>query len=94
VDLMKKYLGLISLVLIITFIIFSFITSQVLNPLPESLDLLLLLLLLLGSFFTSFFSVKGRLKTITLSISSIGMLVLLVVFIFVISMMLFGNFGT
>jgi hypothetical protein len=91
---MKKYLGLISLVLIITFIIISFIIPQVLNPLPESLDLLLLLLLLLGSFITAFFSVKGSLKTITLSISSIGMLVLLVVFIFVISMMLFGNFGT
>lgn len=94
VDLMKKYLGLISFVLIITFIILSFIIPQVLNPLPESLDLLLLLLLLLGSFFTAFFSLKGRLKTITLSISSIGMLFLLVLFIFMISMMLFGNFGT
>jgi hypothetical protein len=94
VDLMKKYLGIISLLLIITFIILSFIIPQVLEPLPDSLDLLLLLILLLGSFFTAIFSIKGRLKTITLSISSLGMLVLLIVFIFVISMMLFGNFGT
>ncbi|MCM3442200.1 histidine kinase [Metabacillus halosaccharovorans] len=91
---MKKYLGLISLVMIITFIILCFVIPQVLNPLPESLDLLLLLFLLLGSFLTAFFSVKGRLKTITLTISSFGMLVLFGLFIIVIGIMLFGNFGT
>ncbi|WP_235848466.1 histidine kinase [Litchfieldia alkalitelluris] len=82
------------MLLIITFIILSFITPQVLNPLPDSFDLLLLLFLLLGSFLTALISVKGRLKTITLSISSLGMLVLFVVCIFVIGMMMFGNFGT
>lgn len=91
---MKKYLSLISLILIITLIILSFVIPQVLTPLPESLDLLLLLLLLLGAFFTALFSVKGHIKTITLTISSLGMLVLIVTFIFIISIMLFGNFGT
>ncbi|PMC34320.1 histidine kinase [Bacillus sp. UMB0899] len=91
---MKKYLGLISLLLIFTFIILCFIIPQALNPLPDSLDLWLLLLLLLGSFFTALFSVKGRLKIITLTISSLGMAVLIVLCIFVIGMMLFGNFGT
>nr|WP_304214353.1 histidine kinase [Fredinandcohnia onubensis] len=91
---MKKYLGLISLVLMIVFLILTFIIPEALDSLPESLDLLLLLFLLLGSFITAIFSVKGRLKTIALSISSLGMLVLVVIFIFVVSMMLFGNFGT
>ncbi|MFD1781507.1 histidine kinase [Fredinandcohnia salidurans] len=91
---MKKYLGLISLVLMIVFLILTFIISEALDSLPESIDLLLLLFLLLGSFITALFSVKGRLKTIALSISSLGMLVLVVIIIFVISMMLFGNFGT
>lgn len=91
---MKKNLGLISLVLMIIFLILTFIIPEALDSLPESLDLLLLLFLLLGSFITALFSVKGRLKTIALSISSLGMLVLVVIFIFVISMMLFGNFGT
>lgn len=91
---MKRYLGLISLVLIITFIVLGFIIPQVLNPLPDSWDLILLLLLLLGSFFTAFFSLKGRLKIITLSISSIGMLILFGIIFFAISMMLFGDFGT
>lgn len=91
---MKKYLGLISLVLMITFLILTFVIPEILDSLPESLDLLLLLFLLLGSFITALFSVKGRLKTIALSISSLGMFGLLVIFIFVISMMLFGNFGT
>lgn len=89
---MKKYLGLISLVLMIVFLILTFIIPEALDSLPESLDLLLFLLL--GSFITAIFSVKGRLKTIALSISSLGMLVLVVIFIFVVSMMLFGNFGT
>jgi len=91
---MKKYLGLSSLIMIITFIILCFIVPQVLNPLPESLDLLLLIFLLLGSFLTAIFSVKGRLKTITLAISSFGVLVLFGLFIMVIGIMLFGNFGT
>jgi hypothetical protein len=91
---MKKYLGLISLVLMIIFLFLTFIIPETLDSLPESLDLLLLLFLLLGSFITAIFSVKGRLKTIALTISSLGMFVLLVIFIFVISMMLFGNFGT
>ncbi|MBM7602653.1 putative membrane protein [Metabacillus crassostreae] len=91
---MKKYLSVISLVLILTFIILIFVIPEVLTPLPESLDLFLLLFLLLGAFFTAFFSVKGHLKTITLSISSLGMLILLITFVFVIGIMLFGNFGT
>lgn len=91
---MKKYLSLISLVLIFTFLILTFIIPEALDSLPESLDLLILLFLLLGSFITAVFSVKGRLKTIALAISSLGMFGLLVIFIFVISMMLFGNFGT
>ncbi|WP_099363473.1 histidine kinase [Fredinandcohnia onubensis] len=91
---MKKYLGLISLVLMIIFLFLTFIIPEALDSLPESLDLLLLLFLLLGSFITAIFSVKGRLKTIALTISSLGMFVLLVIFIFVISMMLFGNIGT
>ncbi|WP_419959288.1 histidine kinase [Psychrobacillus sp. BM2] len=93
-DWMKRYLGWISLVLIILFIVLAFIIPQVLNPLPESLDLWLLILLLLGSFFTALFSVKGRLKTITLLISSLGMLTLLVLTVIAIGMILFGNFGT
>ncbi|WP_226527549.1 histidine kinase [Metabacillus niabensis] len=80
--------------MIITFIILCFIVQQVLNPLPEPLDLLLLLILLLGSFLTAIFSVKGQLKTITLTISSLGIFVLFDLFIFVIGIMLFGNFGT
>ena len=91
---MKRYLGLISLLLIISFILLGFIVPQVLHPLPESLDIWLLLLLLFGSFFAALFSVKGRLKTITLHISSLGMLGLLVLTIFAIGMILFGNFGT
>lgn len=91
---MKKYLGWISLVLIITFIVFGFVVPQVLTPLPESLDLILLISLVLASFFTALFSIKGLLKTITLLISSIGIVILLVISIFAIGMMLFGNFGT
>lgn len=91
---MRRYLGWISLVLIIIFIVLAFIIPQVLNPLPDSLDLILLLLLLLGSFFTALFSLKGRLKTITLLISSLGMLALLLITIFAVGMILFGNFGT
>ncbi|RFB18701.1 histidine kinase [Bacillus sp. HNG] len=91
---MKKYLGYISLVLIVIFVLLAFIFPHVLDRLPESLDLLLLLGLLLGSFITALFSVKGRLKTIALSISTLGMFGLVILFIIVISMMLFGNFGT
>ncbi|QUG42396.1 histidine kinase [Psychrobacillus sp. INOP01] len=91
---MRRYLGWISLVLIIIFIVLAFIIPQVLNPLPDSLDLILLLLLLLGSFFTALFSLKGRLQTITLLISSLGMLALLLITIFAVGMILFGNFGT
>lgn len=94
VDTMRRYLSMISLVLLITFIILGFIIPQVLNPLPDSWDILILLLLLIGSFFTALFSVKGLLKIITLLISSLGMLALLVITIFAICMMLFGNFGT
>ncbi|MDR4886047.1 histidine kinase [Fredinandcohnia sp. QZ13] len=91
---MKKYLGFISLVLIVIFVLLAIIFPHVLDRLPESLDLLLLLGLLLGSFITAIFSVKGRLKTIALSISTLGMFGLVILFIIVISMMLFGNFGT
>ncbi|HWI49138.1 MAG TPA: histidine kinase [Rummeliibacillus sp.] len=93
-DVMRRYLSMISLVLFILFIFLGFITPQVLNPLPDSWDIITLLLLLLGSFFTALFSEKGLLKIIALTISSIGMLVLLVITLGAIGMMIFGNFGT
>jgi hypothetical protein len=74
------------------FIVLGFIVPQVLTPLPESWDIVLIIILLLGSFLTALFSVKGRLKVITLVVSSIGMLGLGVVIIFSIGIMVFGNF--
>lgn len=94
VDVMKRYLSMISLMLIIMFIVLGFIIPQVLSPLPDSWDILIILSLLIGSFFTALFSVKGRLKTIAVLISSLGMLALLVLTIFSFGIMLFGNFGT
>lgn len=94
VYLLRKYLGLISLVLIGIFMILTFVIPQVLNLLPKLLDVWLLSLLILGSFFTALFSEKGRLKTITLSISSLGTLVWLVLFIYVIAVRWTGNFGS
>lgn len=91
---MRRYLSMISLMLFILFIVLGFITPQVLNPLPESWDIITFLLLLFGSFFTALFSEKGLLKIIALIISSIGMLVLLVITLGAIGMMIFGNFGT
>ncbi|WP_313892036.1 histidine kinase [Psychrobacillus sp.] len=91
---MRKYLSMLSLLLIITFIVLGFITLEVLSPLPDSWDILILIFLLVGSFFTALFSVKGYLKIITVLISSLGMFALLVLTIFSIGMMLFGNFGT
>ncbi|WP_203248758.1 hypothetical protein [Sporosarcina beigongshangi] len=91
---MKKYLSMISVVLLIAFIVLGFISPQVLNPLPDSWDILIIISLLVCSFFTALFSVKGRLKTITVVISSLGMLALLVLTIFSIGIMFFGDFGT
>ncbi|WP_192597723.1 histidine kinase [Sporosarcina limicola] len=91
---MKRYLSIISLVLLITFIVFGFIIPQVLSPLPDSWDILILISLLIGSFSPALFSVKGRLKTIAVLTSSLGMLALLVLIIFSIGIMFFGNFGT
>ncbi|MGF9977991.1 hypothetical protein [Viridibacillus arvi] len=50
VDAMRRYLSMISMVLIIVFIILGFIIPQVLDPLPDSWDILVLLSLLIGSF--------------------------------------------
>ena len=69
---------MISLMMIISFIVLGFIIPQVLIPLPDSWDILILISMLIVSFFTAIFSVKGRLKTITVLISSLGMLGLLV----------------
>ncbi|MDM5292993.1 histidine kinase [Peribacillus simplex] len=91
---MRRYLSLVSLVLLIMFIVLGFIVPQVLTPLPDSWDIVLIIILLLSSFLTALFSVKGRLKTITLVVSSIGMLGLGVVIIFSIGIMVFGNFGS
>ncbi|MGN7296320.1 histidine kinase [Ferdinandcohnia sp. SAFN-114] len=91
---MKKSLGLISLILISLFIVLGFVIPQAIEPLPESLDLLLLLSLLIGSFITAILSEKGRLKIINVAFSLVGMFALLIIIIFTISMMLFGNFGT
>ena len=91
---MKKYLSMISLVLLFAFIVFGFIIPHVLSPLPDSWDILIILSLLIGSFFTALFSVKGRLKTIAVFISSLGMVALLVLTIFSFGIMLFGNFET
>ncbi|RWZ54533.1 histidine kinase [Halobacillus fulvus] len=91
---MEKYLGSISLFLMITFIVIGFVIPQILNPLPVSLKLLLLLFLLLSSFITALLSEKGRVKIIALSFSSLGMLGLVVFLIYVIGMIFFGNFGT
>ena len=91
---MRKYLSLISLILLIMFIVLFFVFPQALSPLPESWDIVLVILLLLGSFITALFSIKGRLKVITLVVSTIGILGLGVVIIFSIAMMIFGNFGS
>ncbi|AWE07478.1 histidine kinase [Lysinibacillus sp. 2017] len=91
---MRRYLSLISLVLLVMFIVLGFIFPQVLNPLPDSWDIVLIIILLLGSFFTALFSMKGPLKVITLVASSVGILGLGVVIIFSIAMMIFGNFGS
>lgn len=69
---------MISLMMIIAFIVLGFIIPQVLNPLPDSWDILILVSMLIVSFFTAIFSIKGRLKTITVLISSLGLLGLLV----------------
>ena len=91
---MKRYLSMISLVLLIAFIVLGFISPQVLNPLPDSWDIVIVLSLLIGSFLTALFSVKGRLKTVALLTSSLGMLALVVLLIFSVGIMFFGNFGT
>lgn len=69
---------MISLMMIIAFFVLGFIIPQVLNPLPDSWDILILVSMLIVSFFTALFSIKGRLKTITVLISSLGLLGLLV----------------
>jgi len=94
VDVMKRYLSIISLVLLITFIVLGFIIPQILSPLPDSWDILIVISLLIGAFLTALFSVKGRLKTIAILISSLGMLALVVLIIFSVGIMVFGNFGT
>lgn len=94
VDVVRTHLSLVSLVLLMMFIILGFIVPQVLTPLPDSWDIVVIILLLLGSFLAALFSVKGRLKTITLVVSSLGMLGLVVVILFGISIMVFGNFGS
>ncbi|MHA6250527.1 histidine kinase [Oceanobacillus sp. CAU 1775] len=92
---MKKYLSLISLILIIANILLYFIFSALVPP-PEwdYWTLSLMLLLLLGSFFTALFSARGPLKVVTLVISSTGMLFLFVILIWILGIMFFGNFGT
>ena len=94
VDVMKRYFSMISLLLLFAFIVFAFIIPQVLSPLPDSWDIVIIISLLMGSFFTALFSVKGRLKTITVLISSLGMLALVILTIFSIGIIIFGNFGT
>ncbi|WP_342505085.1 histidine kinase [Sporosarcina sp. FSL K6-2383] len=91
---MKKHLSMISLVLMLMFIILGFIIPQVLNLLPDSWDILIVISLLFGSFFTALFSMKGHLKTIAVLISSLGMLALLVLTLFSVGIMFFGDFGT
>ncbi|MGA4518682.1 histidine kinase [Solibacillus silvestris] len=76
---MRKYLSMISLLMIIAFIVFGFIIPQALHPLPDSWDILILISMIIVSFFTAIFSVKGRLKTITVLLSSLLILSLLVV---------------
>ena len=70
---------MISLIMIISFIVFGFIIPQVLQPLPDSWDILILISMLILSFFTAIFSVKGRLKTITVLLSSLGILSLIAI---------------
>ena len=91
---MRRYFGLISLVLLGLCIVFGFIYPEVLHPLPDSWDIVIVILLLIGSFVLALFSVKGYLKGITLGVSSIGMLGLGLLLIFGIAMILFGNFGS
>ena len=81
-DVMRRYLSMISLVLFILFIFLGFITPQVLNPLPDSWDIIIIILLLIGSFFSALFSEKGLLKIIALIISFIAMLALLIITIY------------
>ncbi|MBM7665534.1 hypothetical protein JOC25_002009 [Solibacillus kalamii] len=76
---MRKYLSMISLIMIISFIVFGFIIPQVLQPLPDSWDILILISMLILSFFTAIFSIKGRLKTITVLLSSLGILSLIAI---------------
>ncbi|RPJ94129.1 histidine kinase [Rummeliibacillus sp. TYF005] len=91
---MRRYLSLISLILLVMFIVLGFIFPQVLNPLPDSWDIVLVIILLFGSFFAALFSKKGLLKVITLVVSSIGILGLVVIIIYSIAMMIFGSFGS
>ncbi|MDW0110878.1 histidine kinase [Sporosarcina aquimarina] len=91
---MRKYFGLISLVMITVFSILCFVAPNVLTPLPYTFNTWFLLFLLIGSFILAIFSVKGPLKVITLTFSSIGMLGLLVVIIFVVTIRMTGNFGS
>lgn len=79
---MRRYLSMISLVLFVLFIVLGFITPQVLNPLPDSWDIIIIILLLIGSFLSAIFSEKGLLKIIALIISSIGVLALLILTIY------------
>lgn len=91
---MKKYLAILSLMFTLTFITLVFFIPRALDPLPGSWDVLLLLFLLLGAFLTSIFSVNGKLKTVSLVTSFIGMLIIASIFVIVLAMTLFGNFGT
>ncbi|ASF41000.1 histidine kinase [Halobacillus halophilus] len=91
---MKKYLAPISLSLMTIFILIFFVVPQIMNTLSSPVGASLLLVLLLGSFITALFSEKGRLKIIVLSISSLGMIGLGVALIYIVGMILFGNFGT
>lgn len=91
---MRRYLSLISLILLVMFIVLGFIFPQVLYPLPDSWDIVLVIILLFGSFFAALFSKKGLLKVITLVVSSIGILGLVVIIIYSIAMMIFGSFGS
>ncbi|SFF57801.1 hypothetical protein SAMN05216353_102118 [Halobacillus alkaliphilus] len=91
---MKKYWAPISLLLMTTFIVMYFFAPQAMDALSSPYNTLLLLILLLGAFITALFSERGRLKVIALSLSSLGILGLGVALIYIIGMMLFGNFGT
>ncbi|MCA1011694.1 histidine kinase [Halobacillus halophilus] len=91
---MKKYLAPISLLLMTTFIVIYFFVPQAMDALSSPYNTLLLLIILLGAFITALFSERGRLKIIALSISSLGMLGLVWALIYIIGMILFGNFGT